>query len=865
MRDETPGLDPSSTLSPSAAAADALAAQLTGEMAELWRKGERRLTEEFLSRHPELCDEPEAAVQLIYEEICLRQEDGEDSAESDVLARFPLWRDKLEVVLDCQRLLQPDQMLPRFPEVGESLGDFRFLAELGRGAVGRVFLGVQPSLGDRPVALKLTPCDGREHLTLARLQHTHIMPLYAVQDYPTRNLRLLCMPYFGGASLARLLGIMKEQRPDQRTGRDFLKALEQTQTRETPTFPGKGPGRQFLARASYIQAVCWMAACLADALHDAHEHGLVHLDIKPSNVMLTADCQPLLLDFHLAHEPIQAGSQAPERLGGTLEFLSPEQRLALEAVRTGTVIPLAVDGRSDVYSLGLVLYEALGGKASVVVGPPASLRQSNPNISVGLADLVGKCLAVRACDRYPTAANLAADLRQYLSDRPLRGVPNRSLPERWSKWRRRHPDALALGTMRLVLFLVVLGAGVLAVFQYRHHVHQVEEHHREREKRIHEAEIAHVESTNHLKKQEYGEAESAARRGLRLRTAGLGGDNLEQSLGDDLRRAQRGQAAQKLHRLADHIRFLYGAETLSPETLRTLAADCRKDWAERDQLRDHAGMELAPEIERRLQTDLLDLGLIWADLQVRLASSAELAQVQQDSLGVLADVEHLFGPNPVLDHQRQVLARALGQTELAEAAGRRARESKPQTAWEHYALGRFAFRSGRLLDAAAAFERAIDLEPQDFWPHFYAGICAYRLQQYETALHAFDVAVALGEQTPECWFNRGLANAALDRPTRAMYDFDRALQLNPGLAAAALGRGALHYQARRYPEAVANFHQALKTGADPATVHFQLALVHQAQQNRTAALLSLEQALRHNPQHGQARELLDRMQRARNR
>src|SRR5262249_56034203 len=97
-----------------------------------------------------------------------------------------------------------------------------------RGAQGRVFLASQLSLGDRPVVLKLTPCEAHEHLSLARLQNTHIVPLYCVQDHPTRGLRALCMPYFGGATLAQLLEALRSRRSDpaRRTGQDLLDALD---------------------------------------------------------------------------------------------------------------------------------------------------------------------------------------------------------------------------------------------------------------------------------------------------------------------------------------------------------------------------------------------------------------------------------------------------------------------------------------------------------------------------------------------------------------------------------------------------------------------------------------------------------------
>ena len=103
----------------------------------------------------------------------------------------------------------------------------------------------------------------------------------------------------------------------------------------------------------------WIASCLADALHYSHARGLVHMDIKPSNVLITMDGQPMLLDFHLARGPILAGERGAVRLGGTPGWMSPEQEQAMTAIREGRPVPLAVDGRSDIFALGLLLGEAI--------------------------------------------------------------------------------------------------------------------------------------------------------------------------------------------------------------------------------------------------------------------------------------------------------------------------------------------------------------------------------------------------------------------------------------------------------------------------------------------------------------------------
>ncbi len=310
---------------------DELAECLAAEMAAAWRRAERPSAEDILSRHPELQNDREVAVRLVYEEVCLRQEHGETVPREELLRRYPDLRVELTVLLDCDRLLQVRLSALRFPEVGDSLGDFRLSAELGRGAHGRVFLATQPSLADRPVVLKVIPRDGDEHLALAHLQHTHIIPLYAAHDFTDANLRALCMPYLGVASLEHLLRLLRDRPLARRTGHDLLETLDRVQAMAPFALPKASPIRHALTHLPFVEAVCLIASCLADALQHAHERGLVHLDLKPSNILLAADAQPLLLDFHLARAPLAAGDEAPAWLGGTAGYMSPEQQAAYSA------------------------------------------------------------------------------------------------------------------------------------------------------------------------------------------------------------------------------------------------------------------------------------------------------------------------------------------------------------------------------------------------------------------------------------------------------------------------------------------------------------------------------------------------------
>jgi tetratricopeptide (TPR) repeat protein len=815
--------------------AEVLAARLAEEMAAFWEQGHFLVTEDFLARHPELHATPEAAVRLIYEEVCLRQEFHREQAPEEILGRFPQWRAELELLLDCHRLLQaPRAAGPVFPAVGENFGDLRLLAELGRGALGRVFLAVQPFLADRPVVLKMTPCEGQEHLALARLQHTHVVPLYWMQDFPARNLRVLCMPYLGGETLAALLRWLARLPPAQRSGAHLLDALDQARHSAPVACPFEGPARHLLARASYVQAVCWIGACLADALQYAHERGLVHLDLKPSNILLGADGQPLLLDFHLAREPLRPGSPRPEWFGGTPEYMSPEQTLVLEAVRGSQPTPVTIDGRSDIYSLAKLLYEALGGVTGVE-GQPPLLQRCNPCVSRSLSDLIHKCLAKQPASRYPDAAAIATDLRRHLRDLPLRGVPNRSLTERWAKWRRRRPHALIQALLAVALAAGGCGVGAAVWLQVR--------------QRAAEVEAAAQDADQHLLQQEYGEAVTRLTQGLEAARHAYDGGERARELTVRLRLAQRGLAARDLHRVAERVRLVADSSWLSPAILASLDEHCASAWNARALLLDREQAQLPAHVEQQLRLDLLDLALCWADVRLRLGKP-------QPAFEVLTEAEALAGPCLALARARQACAEELGDAVRAASAAHAAEGLTAQTAWEHEALGRALLRAGQLDEAAAELRKAVRLAPSGFWPNFYQGVCSYRQGRHLEAVAAFRTCIALAPDRAECYHNRGLALAALGRGDEAFDDYTEALRRDGGLAAPALNRALLHYDRQHYAEALADLQHALDHGADPATVFYDQALVFAARKDERAAVASLRRALEANPAHREARAFL---------
>jgi eukaryotic-like serine/threonine-protein kinase len=851
-----------------------LGVQLARELRRLWRHGARPMAEELLNQHAELRQSPEAAIDVIYEEYCLRQSAGEIDADQDILRRFPQWREPLQVMLECHRVLQPSGVVPDFPTVGDTVSGFRLVEVLGRGARGRVYLATQTDLASRPVVLKFTPLDGAEHLSLARLQHTNIVPVYSVAHDEERHIRVLCMPYFGRTTLAAVLKSLANVPLTARTGHHIASAIDERH--ESSPELAHSAARQMLVHVSYVQAACWITACLADALQYAHEHSLVHLDVKPSNVLLASDGQPMLLDFHLAREPLRHPGLLPDHFGGTPAYMPPEQRAAMQALSSGVPVEQTVDGRADIYALGAILYELLGGRLPVAAechggvssateksqhdperltvprrskavpvfceaAPSVAesaihrLSEINPQVSAGLADIVAKCLAPQANNRYANAAALADDLRRHLTDLPLSGAPNRSLSERCRKWRRRQRNTVrAAGTVA-----VMTTAAALALTVAWSHVRQLSR----------EADRSLIQGQAQLQGNRPAEAVATFEHGLSLIKNVPFRRDLAGLLREQLATARQLRLAGQLHQLADKIRSLYGTSAtsaLSPGHLDPLARLCRQFWQERQQI----AQSFDTQRDSAVAIDLLDVAIFGADLQVQLAPEVERGAARREALRTLADAEAMFGQSAVLDYQRHVYQgnRDAGGTDPLPLPVRR-------TAWEHYALGRALLNSNHLSRAAEELNAAVALDPAGLWPNFYFGLCVGRMGRHDEAVAAFSVCIGAAPTLAGCYYNRAAAHTALAHTDQALRDYNRALELEPTLAAAWLNRGLLHYELGQYPVAVADLRRALGHGAHATTVHYDLALVYLAAHDVAAAQDSLRRALADDPAHKLAQRL----------
>jgi serine/threonine protein kinase len=385
------------------------------------------------------------------------------------------------------------QAVSAIPQSGEEFLGFRLLAELGRGAFGRVFLAQQSALANRLVALKIGADLFAESQTLAQLQHTNIVPIYSL--HRAGQLQAVCMPFFGSTTFGDVVKNLEAGPSMPGSGKAFISTLKQrhsvtsqslTASRKGATasatvvspssnaHPSPEPGPRHhstadlaqLEKLSYAEAVLWIAAHLAKGLAHAHDRGIVHLDLKPTNILLADEGQPMLLDFNLSDDMKVRGSALGARMGGTLPYMSPEQ---LEAFQGKARV---VDGRSDLYSLGVILCELLSGQHPFPrqTGsldtllprmledrscPRAILSRLPTTVSPAVSSIIRKCLQVDPAKRYQSAHDLAEDLDRHLNHLPLRYASETSVVERSGKWVRRHPRWTVSLLVALIAAMVI--------------------------------------------------------------------------------------------------------------------------------------------------------------------------------------------------------------------------------------------------------------------------------------------------------------------------------------------------------------------------------------------------------------------------
>ncbi len=311
-------------------------------------------------------------------------------------------------------------------KIGESVGEFEIIRLLGEGAFGKVFLARQTSL-DREVAVKITADLGLEGRTMARLEHAHVVQVYSETVDESLGIRLLCMQYVPGATLHRLIGRLRDLPRQARDGQAMLRVMDQLSIHSAVLDPVKLRYREVLSQCQLDEAICWIGCFLAEALSYAHHRNVLHLDVKPANVMVNQYGQPMLTDFSHSMPTTGAARVGAAVFGGTIGYMAPEHIRALNPSHPGG--RELVDPRSDIYSLGAVLLEMLvdssrelgkdrsldGRDIDQVIAHQRDIGQvcrqlDESQVSAPLTQIIRRCLEPDPERRFQTAGELAAAL-----------------------------------------------------------------------------------------------------------------------------------------------------------------------------------------------------------------------------------------------------------------------------------------------------------------------------------------------------------------------------------------------------------------------------------------------------------------------
>jgi tetratricopeptide (TPR) repeat protein len=649
------------------------------------------------------------------------------------------------------------------------------------------------------------------------------------------------MPYFGSTTLAHVLlglqgraalpdsgkflaDLLRERRSSLAVG-DTLpphstldpegRTLPEVSPPEVPAVPAPAAGRstallERLQALSYVEAVLWLAARLADGLGHAHERGILHRDLKPANVLLTDEGQPMLLDFNIAEDTKRRSGAAAARMGGTLPYMAPEQLIALQGGDD------KVDARSDLFSVGIILCELLTGRSPYPAQPdheagglyamieerrqpPPGLRRWNPAVSPAVESIVRHCLEPAMGERYQSARELLDDLERQLSHRTLRHAPEPSLRERAGKWVRRHPRLASSTSVGLVAAALLVGLGLLfAVRGYQ--LARWEERQA--------ALDAHQQFRNEMEPAHY-----------LLYT-----------------------------RLADPDQLAAGRERAlqALERYQVLDNPAWRDLPEVRNLPDDDRQQLCDDVGELLL--LLARATAWQ--RPAGATAAEPEEPLRSALRMNALAE-AYSPraagSQVLWRQRSELTAALGQEAEAQRLRERAAALPLRTARDYYWSAGDHIRAGRFREALPLLRRATELEPKNYWAHFVLGTCYDRLGNDVRAEACYSTCVSIRPDLHWPYFNRGLAHLRQRNHDQAFADFDKVVELKPDLTDAYVNRALAREGLKEYDAAIRDLTDALERGASQTRLYFNRARLREKVGDAEGARRDFEEGMRLEP------------------
>lgn len=700
----------------------------------------------------------------------------------------------------------------RLPGLNSVLFGFRLLEELGTGSFAKVFRARQGDLANREVVLKVSAIEGTEPQTLAQLQHTHVVPIYSVHEDPDRGLRAVCMPYFGGTALSKILHEVWRDKPvPEDNGRVVIEALDRIAASRVPSSDEtesldasakpepqiqvpEHAARNTIARSTYVQAVAWIIARLAEGLQHSHERNVIHRDIKPSNILLSAEGQPLLLDFNVS----QLIDCNPEdvSLGGTIAYMAPEHLRA--AIIRDHASMVLVDHQSDIYSLGLVLYEMLAGNSPFEKGTNATLspdflntmlierqrtipslrEQTKLDIPWSLESILRKSTAPDPVDRYATAEQFADDLNCFLNDLPLKFAPELSRIEQVQKWIRRHPRLKATALVSLAALALIIPGGI-ALRMTRHDL---------------------AASINAVKTAEaYNEADQFEKDAVRA----LSMTNL----------------------FTEHEATQRAGIEACRQTLNRFGVLKHADWQVKA-----PWTYLSFDRRIKLSESVRELLLVLAGAEVRNATDLNEAALQALNLLKIAERLRSLPPSRALLIDRERYLLIARQDAQAADARRQADRTAADSAYDKYMLATAFMRDETpqgLKQAIHLLSQSIEETPTHFWSHFERALCAQQLGDYVLATADFGTCIGLSPKSSWSHFNLGYLLEKQGRRPEALHSYTQAIECDQDFLSAYVNRAMLRIELGHFQLALEDIDKAEKLGRDDVVLDAGRAMAYE--------------------------------------
>jgi len=818
-----------------------LVAELADEFAERFRRGERPPVSEYVERFPEAETEIREVLSALVQVERLAPS-PEDDIAADALVSDP----------------------PKF----EQLGDYRIIREVGRGGMGVVYEAEQLSLA-RQVALKVLPKQVlldekykqrfvREAKAAARLHHTNIVPVFGVGEQD--GIQYFVMQFIHGHGLDEILVELKRLREESLAGqtpsptrqpsdesesenaaiaqsvvhslmsgrfeRTVLVSEEEGSPHISPdlqvehdtanvrlsdthivpnSFVLHGhtdSGSRAQSRNVYWQSVARIGQQAAEALEYAHEQGIIHRDVKPGNLLLDTGGNVWVADFGLAKTTDQADLTQTGDILGTIRYMAPEQ---FEGV---------ADHRSDVYSLGLTLYEMLALKPAyderdrrklvvqVTKETPLRLRSIDPTIPRDLETIVHKAIERDPTHRYQSADELAADLERFQNNEPIRARWISPMA-RFARWCRRNPTVAGLTTTIGVLLLV---ASLLASMTARKFEKQADTQTKLAQD-LNDA-LGNAQNNLTLATNEQERAESNLDLALEaLDAVYLDAIGKEKLLGQPESRLEGRQL-----RPSDH-----GFSELERELIRR-GLGFYEQFAQHNQDHSKATVHTAMAFYRvgLLQSGLSDWESARKNYQNAIQKYQKLTQEA---------------------HHQSEYFRQLGES--------------------HYGLALVTTEKvaaqNEFDKSLAAFSKSVELDPQDATSWYRIGLINHELHQYQKSIEAMKRAIysARNEAWPEeMWAHAyiGYNYMSLNKFDKAIEELEEASRRNPEHYAPHAVKAAVYIELKDYDKAIESCRIAARIDPTRPLPHMRMADIYLKQKDYDQTIAAASEAIRIAPQ-----------------